>query len=228
MAGGMKRLAKETAVYGLSSIVGRFLNWMLVPMYTRVLAGTGDYGIVTNLYGWTALLLVLLTYGMETGFFRFINKKEEQEPMRVYASVLYCLLGSSALFSVAVFALLPSISAGLGYGDHPEYIGMMAGIVAVDAFCCIPFAYLRYKGKAWRFAGIKLLSIFLNIILNIFFLITCPWLCIRGERVYDTDNLIAFDPGYLAGHTGESRRNGIETNLALFLPDPHSRYCRYL
>ena len=67
MAGGMKRLAKETAVYGLSSIVGRFLNWMLVPMYTRVLAGTGDYGIVTNLYGWTALLLVLLTYGMETG-----------------------------------------------------------------------------------------------------------------------------------------------------------------
>ena len=145
-------------------------------MYTRVLAGTGDYGIVTNLYGWTALLLVLLTYGMETGFFRFINKKEEQEPMRVYASVLYCLLGSSALFSVAVFALLPSISAGLGYGDHPEYIGMMAGIVAVDAFCCIPFAYLRYKGKAWRFAGIKLLSIFLNIILNIFFLITCPWL----------------------------------------------------
>ena len=69
MAGGMKRLAKETAVYGLSSIVGRFLNWMLVPMYTRVLAGTGDYGIVTNLYGWTALLLVLLTYGMETGFF---------------------------------------------------------------------------------------------------------------------------------------------------------------
>ena len=189
----MKRLAKETAVYGLSSIVGRFLNWMLVPMYTRVLAGTGDYGIVTNLYGWTALLLVLLTYGMETGFFRFINKKEEQEPMRVYASVLYCLLGSSALFSVAVFALLPSISAGLGYGDHPEYIGMMAG-------------------------GDKLV------------LSSGLWgrLCTRGERVYDTDNLIAFDPGYLAGHTGESRRNGIETNLALFLPDPHSRYCRYL
>ena len=125
----MKRLAKETAVYGLSSIVGRFLNWMLVPMYTRVLAGTGDYGIVTNLYGWTALLLVLLTYGMETGFFRFINKKEEQEPMRVYASVLYCLLGSSALFSVAVFALLPSIS-GLGiwrpsgvYRDDGGYRG---------------------------------------------------------------------------------------------------------
>ena len=171
MAGGMKRLAKETAVYGLSSIIGRFLNWMLVPMYTRVLAGTGDYGIVTNLYGWTALLLVLLTYGMETGFFRFINKKEEQEPMRVYASVLYCLLGSSTLFAIVVFALLPWISGAMGYADHPEFVGMMAGIVAVDAFCCIPFAYLRYLGKAWRFAGIKLLSIFLNIALNIFFLL---------------------------------------------------------
>lgn len=147
MAGGMKRLAKETAVYGLSSIVGRFLNWMLVPMYTRVLAGTGDYGIVTNLYGWTALLLVLLTYGMETGFFRFINKKEEQEPMRVYASVLYCLLGSSALFSVAVFTLLPSISAGLGYGNHPEYIGMMAGIVAVDAFVAFRSLIFGIRGK---------------------------------------------------------------------------------
>ena len=165
---------KETAIYGLSSIVGRFLNWMLVPMYTRVLAGTGEYGIVTNLYGWTALLLVLLTYGMETGFFRFINKKEEREPMRVYASVLYCLLGSSTLFGLLVFLFLPAISGALGYADHPEFVGMMAGIVAVDAFCCVPFAYLRYKGKAWRFAGIKLANIGLNIFLNIFFLVICP------------------------------------------------------
>ena len=176
MAGGMKRLAKETAVYGLSSIIGRFLNWMLVPMYTRVLTDTSDYGIVTNLYGWTALLLILLTYGMETGFFRFINKKEETEPMRVYASVLYCLMASSTLFVLLVFLFLPQISGGLGYAEHPEYVGMMAGIVAVDAFCCVPFAYLRYLGKAWRFAGIKLLSIFLNIALNILFLVVCPWL----------------------------------------------------
>ena len=96
MAGGMKRLAKETAVYGLSSIVGRFLNWMLVPMYTRVLAGTGDYGIVTNLYGWTALLLVLLTYGMETGFFRLHQqKKRSKSRCGCMLPCLYCLLGSS-------------------------------------------------------------------------------------------------------------------------------------
>jgi O-antigen/teichoic acid export membrane protein len=84
MALEIKNLAKDTAIYGLSSIVGRFLNWMLVPMYTRVLVSTGEYGIVTNIYGWVALLMVILTYGMETGFFRFINKNDEQEPMRVY------------------------------------------------------------------------------------------------------------------------------------------------
>ena len=211
----MKRLAKETAVYGLSSIIGRFLNWMLVPMYTRVLAGTGDYGVVTNLYGWSALLLVLLTYGMETGFFRFINKKEEREPMRVYASVLYCLLGSSLLFCLAVAFLLPWISEGLGYADHPEYIGMMAGIVAVDAFCCVPFAYLRYLGKAWRFAGIKLLAIFLNITLNIFFLVICPWLQRHCPGTIDW----FFLPGYGVGYVFVANVFTTLVTLLLLLPD---------
>ena len=174
MAGGMKNLAKDTAIYGLSSIIGRFLNWMLVPMYTRVLTGTGEYGIVTNIYGWTALLLVLLTYGMETGFFRFINKKDEQEPMRVYATTIYSLAFTSSVFIALSLIFLNPVSDVLGYATHPEYIGMMACIVAIDAFCCIPFAYLRYKGKAIRFAGIRFLSIFLNIFLNIFFLVICP------------------------------------------------------
>lgn len=215
MAGGMKRLAKETAVYGLSSIIGRFLNWMLVPMYTRVLVGTGDYGIVTNLYGWTALLLVLLTYGMETGFFRFINKKEEQDPMRIYASVLYCLLVTSLIFCVGICFLLPLISEGLGYADHPEYIAMMAGIVAVDAFCCIPFAYLRYKGEAWRFAGIKLLSIFLNIFLNVFFLIFCPWLYKRFPGAIDW----FYHPGYGVGYVFVANVFTTVITLLLLMPE---------
>ena len=172
----MKRLAGETAIYGVSSIVGKFLNWMLVPMYTRVLATESDFGIVTNLYAWTALLMVILTYGMETGFFRFMNKKEIKLPMRVYATTLFSLAFTSVLFMVFVFSALTPVSNFLGYGAHPEYIGMMAGIVAVDAFCCIPFAFLRYQGKAVRFAAIKLLNIFLNIVLVIFFLIVCPWL----------------------------------------------------
>ena len=172
----MKRLAGETAIYGVSSIVGKFLNWMLVPMYTRVLATESDFGIVTNLYAWTALLMVILTYGMETGFFRFMNKKEIKLPMRVYATTLFSLAFTSVLFMVLVFSVLAPISNFLGYGADPEYIGMMAGIVAVDAFCCVPFAFLRYQGKAVRFAAIKLLNIFLNIVLVIFFLIVCPWL----------------------------------------------------
>jgi len=171
---GMKRLAKDTAIYGLSSIIGRFLNYLLVPIYTRVLDSTGEYGIVTNIYGWTALLLVLLTYGMETGFFRFINHKEEKEPMRVYASTLYSLAFTSSLFIACSLLFLAPVSNALGYADHPEYIGMMACIVAIDAFCCIPFAYLRYKNRPIKFAVIKLSNIFLNIFLNIFFLVICP------------------------------------------------------
>lgn len=179
MAGGMKRLAKETAVYGLSSIIGRFLNWMLVPMYTRVFTDTGDFGIVTNLYGWVALLLVLLTFGMETGFFRFINKKEETEPMRVYATTMAWVGGLSGAFLLLSLLFLQPIADALRYTAPLEYLGMMLGITAVDAFCCIPFAYLRYAGQAYRFAGIKLLGIFLNILLNIFFLVICPWLYTR-------------------------------------------------
>jgi len=170
----MKSLAKDTAIYGLSSIIGRFLNWLLVPLYTRVLAGTGEFGVFTHIYGMTALAMVMLTYGMETGFFRFINKKEEQEPMRVYASTLYSLAFTSAVFVLLCILFINPLSSSLGYSDHPEYIGIMASIVAVDAFCTIPFAYLRYQGKAIRFASLKLFNILMNISLNIFFLVLCP------------------------------------------------------
>ena len=171
MATGMKRLAGETAIYGISSIVGKFLNWMLVPMYTRVLANESDFGIVTNLYAWTALLMVILTYGMETGFFRFINKQEIKFPMRVYATTLFSLAFTSVLFVMLILYALSPVSRALGYGAHPEYVGMMSVIVALDAFCSIPFSYLRYQRKAVRFAALKLLNIGLNIALVCFFLL---------------------------------------------------------
>lgn len=180
MAGGIKRLAKETAVYGLSSIIGRFLNWLLVPMYVRVLAQPADYGIVTNLYGWVALLLVLLTYGMETGFFRFINK-EGENPERVYATTLFSITCTSLVFLLGVGLFLHPISDWLGYIQTPEYILMFAVILLLDAINNIPFAYLRYQKRPYRFAGIKLLSIFLNIFLNLFFLVACPWLFIHAS-----------------------------------------------
>ncbi len=215
MAGGMKRLAKDTAVYGVSSIVGKFLNWMLVPMYTRVLAGTGEYGIVTNLYAWVALLLVLLTYGMETGFFRFINKKEESLPLRVYSTTMFSIGFSSILFLILAFSFLTPISGWLGYQDHPEYVGMLFGIVAVDAFCSISFAYLRYQGKAYRFAGIKLFNIFLNIFLNIFFLIICPWL---SQYAPETISWF-YIPGYGVGYVFVANVITTFVTFLMLLPD---------
>ena len=169
----MKILAKETAIYGVSSIVGKFLNWMLVPLYTYVLQQQSDYGIVTNLYAWTALLLVILTYGMETGFFRFANKTEEN-PKTVYSTSLITLFTTSLLFAVACTIWRTPIANALGYPTHNEFIALLGIVVAMDAFASIPFAYLRYKKRPLQFAALKLLFVFLNIALNLFFLVLCP------------------------------------------------------
>ena len=164
---GIKSLFKDTAIYGLSSIIGRFLNWCLVPFYTYTLRASGEYGVVTELYSWTALVIVILTYGMETGFFRFVNKAGEKAN-QVYSTTLFSLTGTSSLFILLGLLFLPQIAGFMGYDAHPEFVGMMIGIVAVDAFCCIPFAYLRYKNQALKFAGLKLLSIGVNIFMNLF------------------------------------------------------------
>ena len=169
----MKILAKETAIYGVSSIVGKFLNWLLVPLYTYVLQQQSDYGIVTNLYAWTALLLVILTYGMETGFFRFANKDGEN-PQTVYSTSLLTLFSTSLLFAVACVLWQTPIAHALGYPAHSEFIAMLGIVVAMDAFASIPFAYLRYKKRPLQFAALKLLFVFLNIVLNLFFLVLCP------------------------------------------------------
>ncbi len=170
---GLKKLAQETVIYGLSSIVGKFLNWLLVPLYTFVLAQQSDYGIVTNLYAWTALLLVILTYGMETGFFRFANR-DDQKPNRVYTTALTSVGTTSLIFAVCCVVFKQPIASLLGYANHAEFISMLAIVVAMDAFASIPFAYLRYRRQAVRFAALKLLFVVLNIALNLFFLLACP------------------------------------------------------
>ena len=166
----MKSLAKDTAIYGLSSIIGKFLNYLLVPLYTYVLARTSDYGIVTNLYAWTALLLVLLTYGMETGFFRFANR-EDYDAGTVYRTAYITLLISSALFSMLIVIFHQPVANVLGYPDHAEFVEMMFVTVAVDAFASIPFAYLRNQKRPVLFAALKLLFVVLNIGFNILFLV---------------------------------------------------------
>ena len=166
---GLKSLAKETAIYGVSSIVGRFLNYLLVPVYTIALpASSGGYGVVTNIYAWVALILVLLTCGMETGFFRFANKGQDG-PMRVYSTTLLSVSIGSLVFVALGLLFLEPIAGWLEYGEHPWYIGMMMIVVAMDAIQSIPFAYLRYKKRPIKFAALKLLFIFLNIALNLFY-----------------------------------------------------------
>ncbi len=166
----MKSLAKDTAIYGLSSIIGKFLNYLLVPLYTYALARTADYGIVTNIYAWTALLLVILTYGMETGFFRFANR-EDYDAKSVYKTSFCTLLITSALFTMLVFIFHQPIANVLGYPDHAEFVEMMFATVAIDAFACIPFAYLRYQKRPMVFASLKLLFVVLNITFNLLFLV---------------------------------------------------------
>ena len=165
----LKALAKDTAIYGLSSIVGRFLNYLLVPLYTHVIsAASGGYGVVTNLYAYTALLLVVLTFGMETTFFRFMNdEKEEHDTVFSVAFGVIALLTS--VFLGLVFGFSSSVSSALGYADNPEYVQLMASVVALDALQALPFCHLRYQHKAMRFASLKLLFIAMNIGLNLLF-----------------------------------------------------------
>ncbi|MBR2771803.1 MAG: oligosaccharide flippase family protein, partial [Bacteroidales bacterium] len=167
----LKSLAKDTAIYGLSSIVGRFINYLLVPIYTFSLpAASGGYGVITNVYAWTALAMVLLTFGMETTFFRFANKDGES-PKKVYSTTLITVGGLSAMFVALVFAFIHPISSFLGSAEHPSWVWAMALTVAVDAFSCIPFCYLRYQKRPIKFATLKLLNILILITLNIIYFV---------------------------------------------------------
>ncbi|MBR5747422.1 MAG: lipopolysaccharide biosynthesis protein [Prevotella sp.] len=167
----LKSLAKDTAIYGLSSIVGRFLNYLLVPLYTHYMPkDSGDYGISTNIYAYTALILVLLTFGMETTLFRFAND-ERSKPDTVFSTVMAVVGSLTLVFLLLVFGFIGPISGALGYAAHPDYLLMMAVVVALDALQAIPFSYLRFQKRAIRFASLKMLFIILNIGLNVIYFV---------------------------------------------------------
>ena len=184
--GGLKSLAKDTAIYGMSSIIGRFLNYLLVPLYTaKMTAESGGYGIITNMYAITALLLVLLTFGMETAFFRFANREASSplrvegpgalpplrglgsQAQRVFSTALIGVSSAATLFFVLMLLFLKPTAAFLGYAQTPQYVWVMALTVSVDAIRAIPFAYLRQQKKALKFAALQLLNIAINIALNV-------------------------------------------------------------
>ena len=213
----LKSLAKDTAIYGMSSILGKFLNYLLVPLYTASFSvESGGYGVVTNIYAVVALLQVLLIYGMETGFFRFANKKEENENT-VYSSILISIGSTSLLFVFLTLVFLGPLSSWFGYAEHPEYLGIMAVVVAIDAFLSIPFAYLRHKKRPIKFAGIKLFSIIFGILLNLFFLLLCPWL----HTHYPETISWFYDPSYGVGYVFIA--NFITTFIQIFFFIPELR-----
>ena len=181
----LKSLAKDTAIYGLSSIIARFINYLLVPIQTaRFAASGGEYGIITNVYAYVSLLIILLTFGMETTFFRFMSK-EGEDPKKVYSTALTMVMMTSLISAVLLMTFLNPIAASVGYADHPEYVAVMYITVAIDAFMAIPFAYLRYLHKPLKFALLKIINILLNIVLNLLYLVVLPALKLNPFGIYD-------------------------------------------
>ena len=191
----LKRLFTDTMIYGMSSIIGRFLNYLLVPLYTYKIAATsGGYGIVTEIYAYTALMLVILTFGMETTFFYFANKYRERSDT-VFSTALTAVGSVSGLFLLLLFCFIKPIAHVLGYDAHPEFLTIMGCVVAIDAFQAILFALLRFQGKAVKFAFLQLLNIFCNIGLNLFVFLVAP-----GLYESHPQWLPWYDPDYQVGY----------------------------
>lgn len=181
----LKSLLKETAIYGLSSIAARFIGYLLVPIETaKFNAAGGQYGIITNIYAYIAILIIILTYGMETTFFRFMNRQGEN-PEKVYATTLRMVATTSLVFVCLLWAFLHPIAGAIGYPDHPEFIMIMGTCVAIDAFTAIPFAYLRLKHKALKFALLKMVSIVVNLVGVSMYLIVLPDMHVNFLGIYD-------------------------------------------
>ncbi len=168
----IKKLAGQTAVYGIPTIVGRFLNYFLVPLYTYNIAASA-YGMVSELYAYVSFLMIILTYGMETAFFRF---SQDYDKGKVFNTAMLSLFCSSTLFLIITFVCLNPITSALEYDNHKDYIVLFLLILALDTLRAIPYALLRRENKAKRFAMIKTIDIFSNILFNLFFIALCPFL----------------------------------------------------
>ncbi len=172
MKNPIKQLFGQTAVYGLGIVLPRLLNYLLLtPFYTRVFE-KATYGVITELYAYVVFLIVILTYGMETGYFRYASNSEQKE--KVYATVLGSLFITSSLFIVIMWIWGGAVSGILGYGANPEYIRWLAIIVGLDAFTAIPFARIRLYNRVVKYAVIRIVEVSVNIALNLFFLYYCP------------------------------------------------------
>jgi O-antigen/teichoic acid export membrane protein len=168
----LKKLASQTAIYGLSSIFGRFLNYLLVPLYTYYFTAA-EYGVVSEFYAYAGFFSVFLLLGFETGYFRFRNKENSSKDITYSTALIFVLLVNISFFSLILLSN-QWLSAALNYANHPEYVLCFTLILTLDAVAAIPFARLRAENKAWRFAGIKILEILVTVGFSLFFIIYCP------------------------------------------------------
>lgn len=208
----IKQLAGQTVIYGLGTIVPRFLNYgILTFVYTRIFAKE-EYGIITELYAWMVLFQIILTYGMETGFFRFSQKKNNYE--QVYSTSLVSLLISSSLFLILTNIFIDPFSRLLRYENNPDYIRMFSAILAIDAINSIPFARLRRENKAMIFSIIKILNVVITVVAVLFLLLIAP-------GVYENSNGIfrkIYNPAYGVGYVFLSNLIGSIATLLMLLP----------
>ena len=174
----IKQFAGQTAIYGTTTILGRLLNYLLVPLHTYIFTNPSVYGIVGEMYAMVALLLVLLTYGMETAFFRF--SEMETNKNRVFGTAITSLTATTSLFILLGLVFSQPIADVLQYSNHPEYIRWFVIIVGLDVISTIPFARLRANNKPYKFAGIKITNILINLFFNVFFLWFCPLMINNG------------------------------------------------
>ncbi|MFY9143849.1 MAG: oligosaccharide flippase family protein [Bacteroidales bacterium] len=219
----LRRLAGQTAIYGLSSIIGRLLNYLLVPLYTRVLI-TSEYGIYTEMYAYVSILWVILTYGMETTFFRF--SQSETDKTDVYSTSLLSLIFTSGVFLIISLIYAQPIAVWLGYPNNVNYVVWFVFILAFDAISAIPFAKLRQDNRPMKFAILKLINIGSNIGLNLFFILLCPFIL----KTYPDTNLASFvksffNPDDLVSYIFVS--NLISTTLTLILQLPDFPWKKY-
>jgi O-antigen/teichoic acid export membrane protein len=217
----LRNLAGQTAIYGASSIGARFLNYLLVPLYTsKGVFEPAEYGVITSLYAWTAFLNVVLTFGMETTFFRFSS--DENTPLAkgssgsVFTTAAYALLFSSITFMVLGSGFSGDIASGIGFPEHGVSVLLLVIIIGIDALTAVPMARLRQQGRAWRFASINILSVVVNVALNLFIFLYC----MKKFNVGETNALIdaVYDPSFGLGYVFLINLISTGVKLMMLLP----------
>lgn len=208
----VRKLAGQTLVYGLGTIVPRFLNYgILAIFYTRIFS-TEEYGVVTELYAWMVLVLVILTYGMETGFFRFSQKAEDSE--KVFSTAFISLSLTSILFLVLVNLFIGPVASAMKYSANQDYIRMFAAILALDTICAIPFARLRKENKALVFSVIKILNVIITLVVVLFLLLIAPGIYDESDGWFRK----IYDPGYGVGYVFLANLVGSLATLIMLIP----------